>query len=216
MEAESGLSLYLWTAVVGALLLVLYYVVSDFVKEKPKEAAPRTFEVSLEEVNTAEVGRDFLRNIKAVEVFDGQLRSPLEPVLRGAEDREGEDVEPSALLEEYLKGKGYEKPDDLVTKVMACLCVNLSMQVLEAAELSPPAMYQPRFTLALMENSVFVVVHAFVGSPVLGPPHPDKKYTKTQLSYATCNLLQKTRVHQVSFKLKPTTKLSMDIEELHI
>ena len=214
MAEEAGLPLYLWTVILGGFLLVLYYIATDFVKDRSSETSLRKFAVSLNDGAAAEAARDFSRTVKAVEVFDGEARLKLESLLL----RKGEAEEEKAfdLLLSHLKDKGYDKADALAERVASCLCVNLSMQVLEHAKVSPPAMYQPRFTLALLETEVFVVAHAFVGMPVLGPAHPEKKYTRTQLSYMTSNLLETAATHEVSYKVKPTNKATMGNEELQI
>jgi len=151
-----------------------------------------------------EAASDLVRNCDAVYVDsgDGAGPRPLRDVvpelsgLQGSGEAVTEDTAQAlaSALQRGLEGArpagSGALPRGLAWLVIDALSVTHSMDCLLDAQVLPPAMYQPAYTVVLAGDSVRCLTDGFVGSPVLGPPHPSAKYTATRMRLLTGDLFQ--------------------------
>mmetsp|Transcript_4354 Transcript_4354/g.5055 ORF Transcript_4354/g.5055 Transcript_4354/m.5055 type:complete len:248 (+) Transcript_4354:147-890(+) len=216
----------LGTIVVGACVLYGLTVLISSSKKvaKPNLASQRALKrgsvnIDLnenEEADIAEAQRDFLRSLDAVRVVTKVTSISFEK-LENLKKRSAFDLLLSVVQDEY---SGNTDLKLLLNRILKHIRVAPGISVLLDAEISPPALFQPRYTLVLSENSAFVITDGFAGQPCFGPPDPNKKYTEKRIRYMTENLanLKSETAVLVNYYLCSTAKKKIedeiDIEQL--
>ncbi len=95
----------------------------------------------------------------------------------------------TALAREW---SGEALPDGVAALAIDLLAVSPQIDCLLAAEVMPPAMQQPSYTLVLAPaaRQVRCLADGFVGAPVLGPADPALKYTATHMRTLSGDLVR--------------------------
>jgi len=184
MEEWTQWEIAAMTLAVGIVGAAILYT---SIKKSPSQNAAQLDSVKtpLQKLQT-ESKSDFLRNLHELKVCtpNGVYSSMLETVYNNIVPVTEQDILNG--MDTFLLSCGIKLNKEGSNVVVQMLTVTPSMNCLFNANIMPPAMFQPTYTLLVCsDGTVRCSTHGYVGSPVMGPPDPSKKYTKTCMRLIT-------------------------------